>query len=109
MRQVPGLGFLETPAAYYDYLPERIVKSGIGRIDENVDDLRAMQILIDGHKEHQYLLQIFMKEQGQLLKNRESGPFFYELIQRKGDRGFGGGNFKALFESVERAKQEAQL
>ena len=85
-------------------LPERIVKSGIGRIDENVDDLRAMQILIDGHKEHQYLLQIFMKENSQLLKDRESGPFFYELIQRKGDKGFGGGNFKALFESIERAQ-----
>lgn len=107
MRTVPGLEFLGTPGAYYDYLPERIVKSGIGRIDENLQELRDLQILIDGHKEHQYLLQIFMKEQGHLLKDRESGPFFYELIQRKGDKGFGGGNFKALFESIERAQRAA--
>ena len=105
MRQVQGLEFLGTPAAYYDYLPERITKSGIGHIDENIAELRDLQILIDGHKEHQYLLQIFMKEQGHLLKDRESGPFFYELIQRKGDKGFGGGNFKALFESIERAQR----
>ncbi len=106
MRQVPGLEFLNTPGSYYDYLPERISKGGIGHIDENIQDLRKLQILVDGHKEHQYLLQIFMKEQGHLLKDRESGPFFYELIQRKGDKGFGGGNFKALFESIERAQRE---
>lgn len=106
MRQVSGLEFLNTPGSYYDYLPERIAKGGIGHIDENIQDLRDLQILVDGHKEHQYLLQIFMKEQGHLLKDRESGPFFYELIQRKGDKGFGGGNFKALFESIERAQRE---
>ena len=104
MRATNGLEFLGTPASYYDYLPERIQKSGILRIDEDLQELRALQILIDGHKEHQYLLQIFMKENSQLLKDRESGPFFYEIIQRKGDKGFGGGNFKALFESIERAQ-----
>ena len=104
MRATSGLDFLGTPAAYYDYLPERIAKSGIVRIDEDLKELRDLQILIDGHKEHQYLLQIFMKENSQLLKDRESGPFFYEIIQRKGDKGFGGGNFKALFESIERAQ-----
>lgn len=107
MRETPGLDFLGTPGSYYDYLPERIQKSGILRIDESLDELRQLQILIDGHKEHQYLLQIFMKENSQLLKDRESGPFFYEIIQRKGDKGFGGGNFKALFESIERAQREA--
>lgn len=104
MRATNGLEFLSTPGSYYDYLPERIQKSGILRIDEDVKELRELQILIDGHKEHQYLLQIFMKENSQLLKDRESGPFFYEIIQRKGDKGFGGGNFKALFESIERAQ-----
>jgi len=104
MRATNGLDFLGTPAAYYDYLPERLQKSGIKRIDEDLKELRDLQILIDGHKEHQYLLQIFMKENSQLLKDRESGPFFYEIIQRKGDKGFGGGNFKALFESIERAQ-----
>jgi 4-hydroxyphenylpyruvate dioxygenase len=104
MRATKGLDFLGTPASYYDYLPERLEKSGIKRIDESLDELRALQILIDGHKEHQYLLQIFMKEKSQLYGDREAGPFFYEIIQRKGDRGFGGGNFKALFESIERAQ-----
>jgi len=104
MRATQGLDFLGTPASYYDYLPERLQKSGIIRIDEDLKELRDLQILIDGHKEHQYLLQIFMKENSQLLKDRESGPFFYEIIQRKGDKGFGGGNFKALFESIERAQ-----
>lgn len=104
MRATEGLAFLSTPAAYYDYLPERLQTSGIKRIDESLDELRALEILIDGHKEHQYLLQIFMKEKGQLYGDREGGPFFYEIIQRKGDRGFGGGNFKALFESIERAQ-----
>jgi 4-hydroxyphenylpyruvate dioxygenase len=104
MRGTAGLDFLNTPAAYYDYLPERIEKSGIKRIDEDLAELRDLQILIDGHKEHQYLLQIFMKEKGQLYGDREGGPFFYEIIERKGDKGFGGGNFKALFESIERAQ-----
>jgi 4-hydroxyphenylpyruvate dioxygenase len=104
MRETQGLEFLGTPGSYYDYLPERIVKSGIGRIDENIEELRKLQILIDGHQEHQYLLQIFMKENSQLYKDRDGGPFFYEIIQRKGDKGFGGGNFKALFESIERAQ-----
>jgi 4-hydroxyphenylpyruvate dioxygenase len=108
MRATEGLGFLNTPASYYDYLPERLVKSGIQRIDEKLEELRELQILIDGHKEHSYLLQIFMKETSQLLHDREAGPFFYEIIQRKGDKGFGGGNFKALFESIERAQREAR-
>lgn len=107
MRATKGIEFLNTPGSYYDYLPERLDKGGIKRIDEKMEDLRELQILIDGHKEHQYMLQIFMKETGHLLKDREAGPFFYEIIQRKGDRGFGGGNFKALFESIERAQREA--
>jgi 4-hydroxyphenylpyruvate dioxygenase len=105
MRATAGIDFLGTPGSYYDYLPERLVKSGIVRIDERIEELRELQVLIDGHKEHQYMLQIFMKETSQLLHDREAGPFFYEIIQRKGDRGFGGGNFKALFESIERAQQ----
>jgi 4-hydroxyphenylpyruvate dioxygenase len=108
MRATKGLDFLNTPASYYDYLPERLVKSGIKRIDESLQDLRELQILIDGHKEHQYMLQIFMKETGHLLRDSEAGPFFYEVIQRKGDKGFGGGNFKALFESIERAQQQSR-
>jgi 4-hydroxyphenylpyruvate dioxygenase len=104
MRATKGVDFLGTPASYYDYLPERLDTSGIKRIDEKLEDLRELQILIDGHKEHQYMLQIFMKETSQLFQDPDAGPFFYEVIQRKGDKGFGGGNFKALFESIERAQ-----
>jgi 4-hydroxyphenylpyruvate dioxygenase len=104
MRATKGLDFLNTPASYYDYLPERLAKGGIKRIDEKLEDLRELQILIDGNKEHRYMLQIFMKEVSQLFADSGAGPFFYEIIQRKGDRGFGGGNFKALFESIERAQ-----
>ncbi|MBS2024559.1 MAG: 4-hydroxyphenylpyruvate dioxygenase, partial [Deltaproteobacteria bacterium] len=107
MREQPGLGFLSTPASYYDYMPERIAKTGIEVIDEKVEDLRELGILLDGGKKHSYLLQIFMKEKGHLLNDQKAGPFFYEIIQRKGDRGFGGGNFRALFESIERAQRES--
>jgi len=107
MKQQPGIEFLTTPGAYYDYMPERLRQCGVGSIDEDIEDLRKLGILVDGNKPHAYLLQIFMKETGHLLKDKEAGPFFYEIIQRKGDRGFGGGNFRALFESIERAQREA--
>jgi 4-hydroxyphenylpyruvate dioxygenase len=107
MKARPGIEFLTTPAAYYDYMPERLARTTVGTIDENIQDLRDLGILVDGNKPHSYLLQIFMKEAGHLLKDKEAGPFFYEIIERKGDRGFGGGNFRALFESIERAQREA--
>src|SRR6185436_3166962 len=94
--------FMDTPDSYYDQLPKRLEVFGIRRIDENPDDLRRLRILIDGNKEHSYLLQIFMKDAASLYGEREAGPFFYEVIQRKGDKGFGAGNFRSLFESIER-------
>ncbi len=107
MKAQPGVDFLNTPGSYYDYMPERLVKSGVGQIDEKIEDLRQLGILVDGGKPHSYLLQIFMKEAGHLLNDPKAGPFFYEIIQRKGDPGFGGGNFRALFESIERAQRES--
>ena len=65
----------------------------------------SLSILIDGSDYKQYLLQIFMKDSAGLYNEMEAGPFFYEIIQRKGDKGFGGGNFRALFESIERQQQ----
>jgi 4-hydroxyphenylpyruvate dioxygenase len=53
------------------------------------------------------MLQIFLKEAAGLYGDTAAGPFFYEIIQRKGDRGFGAGNFRALFESIEREQQGA--
>jgi 4-hydroxyphenylpyruvate dioxygenase len=52
------------------------------------------------------MLQIFLKESAGLYGDAAAGPFFYEIIQRKGDRGFGAGNFRALFESIERDQRE---
>jgi 4-hydroxyphenylpyruvate dioxygenase len=100
-----GVTFMPTPGAYYDMLPERIEKSGIKTIDEDIDVLRELEVLIDGDHHHAYMLQIFLKESAGLYKDPKAGPFFYEIIQRKGDRGFGAGNFRALFESIEREQQ----
>ena len=100
-----GVAFMPTPGTYYDALPERIAKLGIEKIDEDIELLRELQILVDGDKKSSYLLQIFLKEASGLYQSKEAGPFFYEIIQRKGDKGFGAGNFRALFESIERQQR----
>jgi 4-hydroxyphenylpyruvate dioxygenase len=97
-----GVVFMETPSAYYDALPERLRRIGVDAIDEPIDSLRELGILVDGSAHHKYMLQIFLKESSGLYGDPAAGPFFYEIIERKGDRGFGGGNFRALFESIER-------
>jgi 4-hydroxyphenylpyruvate dioxygenase len=104
VRELRGAGvtFMPTPGSYYDLLPARIAASGIDRIDEDLATLRELEILIDGDHHHAYMLQIFLKESAGLYRDPDAGPFFYEIIQRKGDRGFGAGNFRALFESIER-------
>jgi 4-hydroxyphenylpyruvate dioxygenase len=102
-----GVTFMPTPGSYYDLLPARIAGSGIGAIDEDLDTLRELQILLDGDHHHAYMLQIFLKESAGLYGDPSAGPFFYEIIQRKGDRGFGAGNFRALFESIEREQRQA--
>lgn len=88
--QQNGLEFLKIPSSYYDDLLDRV-----GKIDEPIEDLKELGILVDCDDEG-YLLQIFSKP----VQDRPT--VFYEIIQRKGARGFGKGNFKALFESIER-------
>lgn len=85
-----GMEFMSTPDTYYEKIDERVPEHG-----ENVDDLRDLRILIDGApvEGDGILLQIFTKT--------VIGPIFFEIIQRKGNEGFGEGNFKALFESIE--------
>jgi len=100
-----GLQFMPTPGTYYDVLEERLRKMGVGSIDEDLSVLRELEILVDGDREHAYLLQIFLKEAAGLYNEPEAGPFFFEIIQRKGDQGFGAGNFRALFESIERQQR----
>jgi 4-hydroxyphenylpyruvate dioxygenase len=97
-----GVEFLPTPHTYYESLPERLKEIGVGEIPEDIPQLEKLQILVDGSSKGQYLLQIFLKESAGLYADTAAGPFFYEIIERKGDRGFGAGNFRALFESIER-------
>ncbi len=97
-----GVVFMPTPESYYEMLPSRLKELGIGAIEEDAQTLKELEILVDGHGDRSYLLQIFLKDAAGLYGSAEAGPFFYEIIQRKGDQGFGAGNFRALFESIER-------
>ncbi len=101
-----GVQFMPTPGTYYDMLPKRLEELEIGEIDEPIDELRELGILVDGKGHQSYLLQIFLKESAGLYDDPDAGWFFYEVIQRKGDEGFGAGNFRALFESIERQQRE---
>jgi len=85
-----GVVFLDTPETYYEETPDRI-----GSIDESWDDLKRLRILAD-RDDDGYLLQIFTKT----VQDRPT--LFFEVIERHGARGFGDGNFKALFEAIER-------
>jgi 4-hydroxyphenylpyruvate dioxygenase len=97
-----GVEFLATPAAYYQMLPERLERLGLtGKVRESLDELRRHGILVDG-KAGRYLLQIFLRDASALYHEEQAGPFFYEIIQREGHQGFGEGNFRALFEAIER-------
>lgn len=84
-----GVEFLTVPDSYYDELPSRV-----SCFDENIEDLKRLGILVDSDEEG-YLLQIFTKP----VEDRPT--VFYEILQRKGCKGFGKGNFKALFVSIE--------
>jgi 4-hydroxyphenylpyruvate dioxygenase len=99
-----GVKFLTAPEAYYDRLPGRLEEAKISNLREPVEALRSNHILVDG-KDDRYMLQIFMLDAGALYGDHRAGPFFYEVIQREGDKGFGYGNFRALFESIESAQR----
>lgn len=96
-----GVEFMETPKAYYLALPERLAALGITNVKEEIAELERLQILVDG-AHAKYMLQIFLREAASMYDEVRAGPFFYEVIQRCGDEGFGYGNFRALFESIER-------
>ena len=85
-----GIEFLKVPQTYYDTVLDRV-----GRIDEDLAPLAELGVLVDRDDEG-YLLQIFTKP----VQDRPT--LFYEIIQRKGAKSFGAGNFKALFEAIER-------
>jgi 4-hydroxyphenylpyruvate dioxygenase len=102
-----GVEFMPTPKAYYAALPARLAALGVGSLAEPLDELEELQILVDGDGPGRYLLQIFLKDSAGTHKSAEAGPFFYAIIQRHGDEGFGAGNFRALFESIEREQRVA--
>jgi len=89
-----GVEFLEVPDTYYENLSKRV-----GVIDEDIEVLKKLRILVDRDDEG-YLLQLFTKP----VEDRPT--LFYEVIQRKGSKGFGVGNFKALFEAIEKHQDE---
>lgn len=92
--QKNNIEFLATPNVYFDMVKDRLPGH-----DEDIERLRKNKILIDGNaKEKKFLLQIFTQNM--------LGPVFFEIIQRKGDEGFGEGNFQALFEAIERDQIE---
>jgi 4-hydroxyphenylpyruvate dioxygenase len=88
-----GIEFLTVPTTYYDELTDRV-----GHIDEDLGPLKKLGILVDRDDEG-YLLQIFTKP----VEDRPT--LFFEIIQRKGAKSFGAGNFKALFEAIEREQE----
>lgn len=88
-----GVDFLSVPDTYYEELKDRV-----GEIDEDVETLKKLKVLVDKDDEG-YLLQLFSKP----IVDRPT--LFIEIIQRKGARGFGNGNFKALFEALEREQE----
>jgi len=88
-----GVDFLNVPDSYYDDVLERV-----GGIEEDIEVLKKYKILID-RDDKGYLLQLFTKP----VEDRPT--FFFEIIQRKGAESFGKGNFKALFESIEREQR----
>jgi 4-hydroxyphenylpyruvate dioxygenase len=85
-----GIDFLHVPDTYYDTLESRV-----GPIEEDISSIRKLGILVDRDDEG-YLLQLFSKP------TQDRPTLFYEIIQRQGSKGFGQGNFQALFESIER-------
>lgn len=91
--QSRGVEFLKVPTSYYDDLLDRV-----GKIDEDIEPLKNLGILVDRDEEG-YLLQIFTKP----VEDRPT--LFFEIIQRKGAKSFGKGNFKALFEAIEREQE----
>ena len=88
------VSFLRVPQTYYDMLPDRV-----GAINESYEEIAELGLLVDKDDEG-YLLQIFHQAR------RGSDPtIFFEIIQRQGSRSFGKGNFKALFEAIEREQE----
>jgi len=93
-----GLEFLNIPNAYYENLRKRLQLSQV-EVKEDIDTLQKLKILVD-YDDKGYLLQIFTKP----VEDRPT--LFYEFIQRRNHNGFGAGNFKSLFEAIEKEQEK---
>ena len=93
-----GLEFLDIPSKYYENLKKRLEHSKVC-VKEDIDTLQKLKILVD-YDDQGYLLQIFTKP----VEDRPT--LFYEFIQRNNHNGFGAGNFKSLFEAIEREQDK---
>lgn len=98
MLRARGVKFLKVPSTYYTALREKLKLSPV-KVKEDLDVIEQLHILVD-YDDKGYLLQIFTEP----VEDRPT--LFYEIIQRNNHQGFGAGNFKALFEAIERAQAE---
>ena len=92
------MDFLEVPDTYYEALREKLKTAAI-TVKEDLDDLQRLKILVD-YDENGYLLQLFTK------CTQDRPTLFLEVIQRENNQGFGAGNFKSLFEAIEREQMQ---
>lgn len=96
-----GVSFMPTPRAYYQALPGRLGAQGVPALSLGMDEIERLGILVDGDKSG-YLLQAFCQDQAVQFRRPNAGPIFFELVQRSGSERFGEGNFRALFEAMQR-------
>lgn len=96
-----GVGFLATPRSYYQAVPGRLGALGVPSQALSMDEIERLGVLVDGDKSG-YLLQAFCQDQAVQFRRPNAGPIFFEFVQRCGSKRFGEGNFRALFEAMQR-------
>ncbi|HKQ50173.1 MAG TPA: VOC family protein [Phycisphaerae bacterium] len=96
-----GVSFMPTPKAYYQALPGRLGAQGVPSLSLSIEEIERLGVLVDGDKSG-YLLQAFCQDQAVQFRRPNAGPIFFELVQRCGSQRFGEGNFRALFEAMQR-------
>jgi 4-hydroxyphenylpyruvate dioxygenase len=92
---------MPTPKAYYESLPGRLGSQGVPSMAMSFEEIERLGLLVDGDKSG-YLLQAFCQDQAVQFRRPNAGPVFFELVERSGSKRFGEGNFRALFEAMQR-------
>ena len=103
-----GIKFLDTPEIYYEPVPQRLKEVGVdvNNIGHKIDDLKKAWFIDRWFSYRQLYAAGIFKDAANYHDDKQAGPFFFEIIERQGDQGFGGGNFKALFEAIELAQNQ---